>query len=333
MGKYLFQVLSAFIFWACVIWFGLPLLKDHAPEAYNHLQRFFSSNAKIEKAMTHIFTKTEQTSKAFMPSKAFSNILPVDREDNEFVSVIEGHKKVSALTVTEKQKLAKNDPFFALNQDPGYAWGIVMTNSFVYDTEMKRIGIFLGGTVISRKRLKATKNGYISECFYLKKREWESETIFLYENDLVIFDCTYEEADVEQRNLLIKYYRTLAQYEEKRAQAYKQALRRNPHFDAYKQSINDYNAFFRRAKDANAALSQSAGPARAKLIDELRNCRANEPSVISRFKETKKRYYAWKEEHIGNGEHVKIPKTSDIQELETALQTMRPSVQMIIPDR
>lgn len=358
MGKYLFQVLVAFVFWACVIWFGLPLVKAYAPPAYKHLTDFFLTDAKVEKIFAAVVTKAEQTVKAVTPSNAFSNTPSSVPMRNDGAYGMQADEKaadvpqMAAQTAQPTQDVTTSfaseenvedpaeaveeavvidDPFAALNKDPGYGWGLVVTNSFAYDKEMNRLGILSGGTVVSRKNSELKMYGYVSECFYLKERKWQSDTMLLYEADLVMFDGTYEEANVEQRNLLIKYCQTLARYEELRAEAYKNALRRNPHLEAYKKTMEEYNDFFRKANAAKAALPQSVGAVRTKLIDDLRRYRAEESIIVKKFKEVKERYEAWKIEHVGSYKNPKISKSVDILNLETALNAMKPRVQMIVP--
>jgi len=313
MGKYLFQVLLTVIFWTSVIWFGLPLLKDHSPGPYNHLRRFFLPNPAIENIVVKVIANTEPTLKIFSDRSVKKRVHTDDQ------------------TIQEEAVDTHDDRLSALNRDPGYEWGIVVTNSFAYDTGMQKLGIFSGGTVVSRKHSELKMHGYVSECFYLKNRKWQSETVLLYDADLVIFDTTYENADVEQRNMLIKYCRTLAQYEEKRAEAYKKEIRKNPNFDAYKNALNEYNSFFKRAHAAKAELPEALGAERTKLMDELRKYRADEPLIVKQFKETKERYEAWKEEHIGSSQQPKYSKSADVVNLEKTLETMRPSVQKIVP--
>lgn len=362
MGKYLFQIVLTLSFWACVIWGGLPRLKQHAPGPYAHLVSFFSNDGEMDKIVSGAVGKAERTIKSITPSavaleadpiyQGNSNSAPVKSNEDEKVEMrllpvllppVEQETDPNSRepeqterdqlpnTTYSKEPVVEDDPLSALNKDPGYEWGIVVTNSFIYDADMKRIGIFLGGTVVSRKNSELKMNGYVAECFYLKGREWEADTVFIYESDLVRFDTTYEEADREQRNVLIKYCQTLAQLEEKRAEAYKKAIMNNPHFDAYKAAMEAYNEFFRKAAAAKAELDQSVGQQRSRLMDELRKYKAEEAAIVRRYQETKKQYDSWKKEHVENGQTSDIGKSVEMQSLENILQSLRPEVQKMVP--
>ena len=219
----------------------------------------------------------------------------------------------------------------ALNKDPGYPWGIVVTNSFYYDSAMQRIGILAGGTVVARKQSLIKKDGYVAECFYLINRSWQDETIYLYEADLVMFDVTYQVADKEQRDLLVEYCRTKGMLEELRSKAYKEALRRNPYFEQYKNVVEESKAFTQKTRDAKEEFDTASGDRRSVLADQLRQYQAEEVVIMQRYNALKEPYDTWKTQNIGDEKTPRITKTIEIQNLENRLNGMSEAVQELVP--
>lgn len=224
----------------------------------------------------------------------------------------------------------------ALNRDPGYVWGIVVTNSYFYTADLKRTGIMVGGTVVAKKRSvldNKTDLGMMAECCYLKEdRHWVYEPVWVCEADLVMFDGTYEKAPVKQRDILVQYCRLMGRYEEGKAQLMRELLKRNPHFAAYQQAAKTYRDFVRKAKAMTAEYKKSEGAQREKMGDELRRMKGQEVTLKKQYEEIKPKYEEWKEVNITSLEKTgRLPKTPELQKLEKQIEALRPAVQEIVP--
>ncbi len=361
MIKYGLHVLFTAACLSGLIWYGLPILKDRAPQHYAKIATLYgtsgkatSSNPATTKPADVIArinrvvgggndqrgpSAGETPEVTNTPSGADVRPAPSGTTTNRSAATEKGHPHVQPTpetgsvtrTETTNDVGQPEDPLMALNKDPGYDWGLVVTNSFAYDAEMKRIGIIAGGTIVSRKRSELKLNGYVAECFYIKDRLWQYETLYLYEADLVMFKGTYEQADVEQRSLLVDYCRTLAEYETLRAEAHRAAIRRNPHFNAYRTAVDEYNEFVKKGQTLRSQAEQATGPQRTRLTDELRKLRAQEATQLQKFKDVQSRYEAWKQEHLGDDRNPRIGRTVEMQNLENKLNAMRPRVQEMVP--
>ncbi len=344
MVRFLIQVVLSFVFWAFVVWFGLPMLKDNAPSAYGRLVAIVMD----ETVSTRISAAVESVEQTVGKNvKAISENLP-NVEIPEIKLALpqvfsqEETKAISTTTnrLTTQDENSPNindvaeipiDTKAALNKDPGYPWGIVVTNSFYYDSSMQRIGILAGGTVVECKQSQVQVDGYVSECFYLIDRSWHYETVYLYESDLVKFNVTYQGAEKTQRDTLVEYCQTKGLLEELRSKAYKEALRKNPYFEQYKTVTEEYKAFAQKARQTKEEFDQAKEARRSVLMDQLRQYKADETAIMQRYKAVKEQYDTWKSQNIGEEKTPRISKTIEMQNLENKLNAMRESVQGLVP--
>lgn len=344
MVRFLIQVVLSFAFWASVVWSGLPVLKDKAPSAYGRLVAIVMD----ETVGTRISTAVESVEQTVEKNvKAISENLPsvqIPEIKLELPKVFNPEKTESTSTTTNLLTTPDENPPVidevvevppdtkaALNKDPGYPWGIVVTNSFYYDSKMNKIGILASGTVVECKQSEVQMNGYVSECFYLINRSWQDDTVYLYESDLVRFDITYQDADIAQRDMLIEYCQVKGRLEELRVNAYKEALRKNPYFTQYKTVNDEYKAFTQKTREVKEAFDTASDNRRSVLADQLRRYRAEEAEIMQRFKAIKESYDAWKLQNIGEEKTPRITKTVEMQNLENKLNAMRGTVQEIVP--
>ncbi len=345
MVRFLIQVLLSFAFWAFVIWFGLPIVKEKTPSVYGGLASLLTDDtlsSRISDAVDtvehNVKTIAKNPPQVELPQVKIEmpSILVLERKQTEEQKSDTPQQdylttQVEGIPVVMDAEEVPKDTMAALNKDPGYKWGIVVTNSFFYDSTMKRAGILAGGTVVARKQSQMQMNGYVAECFYLIDRTWQYDTIYLYESDLVLFDCTYQEANKDQRNLLLEYCSTKGKLEELRALAYKTAIRRNPYFEQYKTVTDEYKAFVQKARQAKEDFDNASDVKRSILLDQLRKYQAEEITIKQRYSAIKGQYDAWKTENIGEDKTPKITKTVEIQNLENKLNALRPVVQEIVP--
>lgn len=346
MLRFLVQVVISFAFWAFVVWYGLPVLKNKAPSAYGKVvsivmddtvgTRISAAVESVEKTVEkNVKTISENLPNVEIPEITLELPKVFNQEETKNTSTTTNH-----LSTQDENSPSVNDveeiPFdakAALNKDPGYPWGIVVTNSFYYDAKMQRIGILAGGTIVERKGSELQMDGQVAECFYLIDRSWRYETIYLYESDLVMFDVTYQDAEKTQRDLLVEYCRMKGLLEELRGKAYKEAIRKNPYFEPYKIATTEYKAFAQKAREAKEELdtATTTSARRSVLIDQLRRYKAEETEIVQRYKAVKDQYDTWKSQNIGDEKTPRISKTIEMQNLENKLNAMREAVQALVP--
>lgn len=352
MLRVIVRVVIAAAFWAAVVWFGLPWLKEKEPGAYGRIVRLTTkatpdkaagyisqAMASVENNVNSIKNNPPEIPDAdpLIDNTAQEPPVATNATTGDAVAAEAGEGVESTVLdeATAAQPAAvqedEEDPQMAQNKDPGYNWGLVVTNSFFYDASMKMTGILAGGTVVESKSLRLLPDGRVAECFYLIDGKWNSDTVHLYESDLVLFEETYEKAPKASRDLLIEYCCLLGRHDELRAKLYKDMVQRNPHLQEYKDATTEVNEFVKKAKQAHADFEKASGSQRMELMDLLRKYKAEEAGILRRYNEVKIKYDSWKTENLGDGRTGRSLKTPEMQSIENKLNAMRPTVHEIVP--
>ena len=366
MFKFMLQVFVSVAVWSALVWFGLPVLKEKMPSVYGRVALIITGQT-VTQVVEEVVNSpvTEQVAKAAdvvgenakalienVSEIASTEANPESRspetptgpvvlteggedktQETNSLAQTQGAGVVDGLADAETTEpvvveVPVEDPAAALNNDPGYNWGIVATNSFFYDEGMNVAGILAGGTVVERKSSQLLEKGNLATCYYLSDRQWKAETVNLYESDLVLFEVPYEKALKTDRDLLVDYCKLLGRLGELKGIAYKEALRRNPYLEEFKAVSAEYKDFVQKARQANEEYKSASGSKRMALMDQLRKFKADEADLSRRYEDVKKKYDAWKDENLVP---ERIPKTIDIQLIENKLTNMRAAVQEIVP--
>lgn len=310
-------------------WVGLPILKANAPDVYQPIAQVTQGGADMKEVGEKI---SEVAGKAVESGKAAGEAVAQKVQETVAEVVAAATPEDGTGTNETANGTAEPDafdPMAALNPDPGYPWGIVVTNSFFYDRAMTKKGILPGGTVVACKDWKSFHTGNVVECLYMASRIWGGESVFIYESDLVTFDGTYEKAPRKDRDLLIEYCKLYGRLEDMRAQAHANLLNRNPHLDEYRAAAAEYQQFNDKIRVAKQKYDVSTGSARMKLGDELRKYKYEQTDINSRYKAAKEKYNNWKAANVDSqADRIKTPEMLSI---ESAMERMRPEVQQIVP--
>ena len=369
MIKYAIHVFVATAILSAVVWFGLPLLKAGQSEHYAKVAGFFTGGVEqgavangIAAATTRLAETAKSAGTEFVDTaeRGIAKVSGASAGDSDSEASSDSGDASDLSDNGERAEIAKPpksddvpavaatnttveapqadvvaeppDPGAALNADPGYAWGIVVTNSFFYDAQMNRVGIMAGGTVVARKSSRLLPDGNVAECCYLKEdRLWVYEPVHLYEADLVLFEMPYEQADRASRDLLVEYCRLYGRYEAAKAKLYKDVLLRNPHLAAHQETANAYRAFSLRAKAIHEEHQTATGARRSELEDQLRKMKAEEGDYKRRYEAAKTQYDAWKQQNVLDPAASGRLKTAEMQSIENRMKALRPAVQAIVP--
>lgn len=336
------------------VWFGLSELKKKAPDVYAKIARTSADYAKtageaVERlpapeipiveawraaAVESIGKTAKELGSAAAAAEAGRTTAadpPETPETNGDAGddAVEEAEEPAAVAEAEPDEPLNVDPLAALNGDPGYPWGIVVTNSYFYDARMQPLGVLPGGTVVSCKGKRLIPNGYIFECHYLANRAWRNDTVILYEADLVVFDTTYADANKEQRNLLVEYCRLYGMLEQLRGEAQKKLLETNPHIEEYRAAATAYMEFNDRVAAKMEEYKKTEGPRRLELGEELRKLRYSQVPLKNRYDTASAEYEKWKELNVNP--RIGALRTTEMTEIEKMMDRLRPEVQKIVP--
>lgn len=350
---------------AAIVWLGLPALKEKSPDAYQKLATISNknvaataSNNSVGAGATGNFgsgTGADGDGFAADAGGAFgigtdtSTFAGADAGGNigsggaggggnaaraafnhpspaAFISAPASAPVASAPAFGDGAAAPAADRYSALNDDPGYDWGVVVTNSFVYDEKMRQIGVIEGGTVIERVSDSMQPDGRVMRCHYLKERKWSRGTIIIYESDLAMFEGKYADANKAQRDIIIEYCQLSGKLEAQRAKLAESVASRNPHLAEYKTALREQREFYAKANATRAEAESASDASRTELTDQLRRMKMTEPDVNKRVSEAKKLYDEWLAQNVKPG-----LKTIEIQQLENRVKSLRPRAAQIVP--
>lgn len=340
-GKFILTMISIAVILILGVWFGLPFLMIKSPDVYakavEAVERLpdtaipIIENTRAVAVDSIADTAEELESAATVAEESVS--AAVQEQPESGAAVTDDKEEVLTEPIVEDKTEPKEplnvDPLSALNGDPGYPWGIVVTNSYFYDASMQQLGILPGGTIVSCKGKQLIPTGYIFECHYMANRAWRNDTVIMYEADLVVFDTTYADANKEQRNLLVEYCRLYGRLEELRGEEQKKLLDTNPHHGEYVAAATAYKEFNSKVAVMKAEYEKSEGSKRLQLGEELRKLRYDQVLVKKRYDTASAEYKKWKEVNVNP--RIATITTPAISEIERIMERLRPEVQKIVP--
>ena len=365
MVKYLLKLLVAAILGMAALWFGLPLLKRAAPAPYAQIASVLLGRpvrvAGTDRVAVGLGANAPDIGS--LVEKATERVSPVrisgatprpkDVEGRRVASIepAEGAAEGGAVVTNfyasaddvpagvEVVYIAEEDipdPRRAKNADPGFGWGVVVTNSFCYDGSLRSIGKLSGGTVVAHMT-KATRNGreWVS-CKVLRDLEWQARTVVLETADVRLFDVPYKDTDRAQRDAIIDYCTAYGKLEALRAAAV-------PH-----RGRNPHEAEYRAAKAKHDALSKEIGELRQKerlsqrqdlpggpeerqrVLSRLRELKGEQARDNAVFNPIRDRWVAWEQAHPQIDPSM-VSTTPEMQEQMDAMARLKPVVEKICP--
>ena len=342
MLRFIIQIALIAAASAAIVWLGLPALKEKSPDAYQKLATISNKTAAATTTSNAVGGAVEAyyaTGGGFGAEEAdASNFAGAAEAGNNAANAAFNLPSTAPAVFTASVASAPATPAFenaatpvvdrnsALNADPGYDWGIVVTNSFVYNENMRQIGVIDGGTVIESMSDSMEPDGRVVRCHYLKERKWSRGTVIIYERDLAMFEGKYADANKEQRDIIIEYCQLNGKLEAQRAKLVEGVASRNPFAAEYKTALREQRDFYAKANATRAEAEKASDASRSELTDQLRRMKMIEPDINKRVSETKTRHDEWLAQNLKPGQ-----KTVEIQKLENRINALRPHAVKIVP--
>ena len=364
MKRFIIQVLATAAVCFALTWFAMPILKKKSPGAYGVIAGICGKTVKAAGIQKEIDKLTDVAEKgAGKTVAAVSDIIAKTADAVEDLNGIvaskiagtegaSGEKNGSAQTAASVTNAAngvnasgangeetaqpapppnefkpdESDARAALNRDPGYNWGVVVTNSFAYDANRNKIGIVPGGTVVASAETLVFNDGMAHRCVTLVNREWQSKTVTIYSRDLAMFLGRYDEADKSQRDVIVEYCELYGKLEDLRVKLSEKIRAKNPYAAAFRDAAAARKEFTENHAKLNALLNAAEGPERSEIMDKMRAARAGENVLTQRYNEARKRYDDWNTQNIP-------PDLKDIemQNIENRMKVLRPRAVEIVP--
>ncbi|MBR1608796.1 MAG: hypothetical protein IJ678_04180, partial [Kiritimatiellae bacterium] len=236
------------------------------------------------------------------------------------------------------------DPRAATNADPGFPWGVIVTNSFCYDPALKRLGRLPGGTVVAWTGKRATPIGEVADVYVMRNREWQPNPRALLVSDLILFEgATYAETDPSQRDPVIDWCAAYGKLEQLRADAAKASsgpVAGNPYqqeYDAAKTKFdsvqNEVNAVMSKIRWSDTHELPGGLRERGELMRRAQALRPLQNDARRAFLEIEGKYNSWAETEGRKRESSSAAsdRALRMKMLEEEMERLRPAVQSVVP--
>ena len=327
------------------IWFGLPILRESAPEAYGKLSGIFGIPASDA------------------PEKPEGAETPAE-EDWELAEAEEGRAEPlatppAAPTIPETPTVAQaphapaaatpprapdNDPDEPRPPtSPAPNWGVAAAaKTGIFDASGAKRGWIPAGSIVAwtrRTTIPSQPGKTFAECYLLRSSGWQPETFLADTADLVLFEgATYEETDPAQRKAAGEYFSLLGRYETLRAaaEARTATARRNPHEEEYRAAKakfddvqNEVNAIMARVRWSDTHDLPGGVRERGQLLQRAQALRPVQNEAHRQFNPIREKWEAWEAAHPASA--APPVSTPDMRLLEKELDRLRPEVAKFVP--
>ena len=261
------------------------------------------------------------------------------------------------------------DPRGALNDDPGFPMGIVITNSFYYDARGNQLGFFPGGTVV--ETLETANAGGKMVCktrfFHPVKRLWQDDEIWFEATDLLLLNAPYQDLPRKERDALVDYCtakgKWVSAYEKlaEKAIAKYAADHKNPNEEEYRSAKARHDELMGRISENKKKLQWSQthdDPKRGQYLQEGRTLAAEQREENKAWVPVLTKWQQWESAHMtptetftpggedagfgrvsarprvaipGQDDVVTVEETATMKALREQMEALEPTVHAIVP--
>ena len=388
---------------AAVVWFGLPPFKKAAPGPYAQLASILlgrpvaiagtgetADPGKAGELIGGTLAKASEAgsgalAKAGLPTgrKTAAEVLKDRRKNrnatNETAAAEASGDPAAEAARTETredgtvvvyvEEELPPDPRGALNDDPGYPMGVVVTNSFYYDARGHKLGTMPGGTAI--ENLETVQLGDTLVCktlvFHPKKRIWQETAVWFEAADLVLLNAPYQDLPRAERDAIVDYCTAKGQWidaynkQAARIVAKWNAAHKNPYEAEYQAAKAKHDALVERIRENDKKIKWSQtheDPQRPAYLRAGQKLAAEQREDAAVWNPIRDKWQAWEREHDtgdgydggdngpvrvkpganptvripGSGETVPVPETPDMQRFREQMEALEGTVRAIVPD-
>ena len=389
MIRYLIRLSVLCAVGAAVVWFGLPPFKKAAPGPYAQLASILLGrpvavagtgqvatgfgengpdvNAVMEKA-NELGEKAAEQVGLSDGAKSAAEVLKNRKKKGDGEKAAAETAPAAPRVVYVEEELPP-DPRGALNDDPGYPMGVVVTNSFYYDARGHKLGTMPGGTAV--ENLETVQMGDTLVCktlvFHPKKRIWQETAVWFEASDLVLLNAPYQDLPRAERDAIVDYCTAKGQWVDAynklaaRVAAKWNASHKNPYEAEYQAAKAKHDALVERIRENDKKIKWSQtheDPQRPAYLRAGQKLAAEQREDAAVWNPIRDKWQAWEREHDtgddydggdggpvrvtpranptvripGKGEEVSVPESPDMQSWREQMESLESTVRAIVPD-
>lgn len=372
MIRYLIKLVILCAVGAAIVWFGLPQFKKHAPRPYAQFASLLlgrpvavegtgevADAGKAGDLIGGALAKAgdavgEAAGKAGLPANApavadlFKNrqnaatneaavaITPENLPNGERVEQPDG-----TVVVYVEEELPPDDRG-ALNDDPGFPMGVVITNSFYFDERGNKLGSMPGGTIV--ETLETTQTGDRMVCktvvFHPVKRLWQDREIWFEASDLLLLNAPYQDLPRVERNAIVDYCTAKGKWMEEYGRLAEKTVakyaadHKNPYEAEYQAAKARHDELMARIAENKKKLDYSkehADPNRGKYLQDARTLAGEQREDAKVWQPIVQKWQMWESQHATPTDTFSLPGSDDGSALGRIKPSARPKV--VIPGK
>ncbi len=328
------------------IWFGLPAMRESAPDAYRGLAGLFGITPAAPVSPVAPVAPAAPVS----PVAPVASVAPVAKVApvTPAAPVAPVAKVAPVASVAPVAPVAKAAPVTPeepqLPPSPAPNWGVVSSaKTDTFDSTGAKRGTIQAGSAVAwtrRSTLPSQPGKTFAECFLLRNGEWHPAAFFVATSDLVLFEgVAYEETNPAQRDAAMEYFTLLGRYETLRAAAEARAAaeRQNPYEAEYRAAKakfdeiqTEVNAIMERVRWSDTHDLPGGIRERGQLLQRAQALRPVQNEARRAFNPIREKWEAWEAQHPNSGSNAPV-STPDMRLLEKELARLRPEVAKFVP--
>ncbi len=202
--------------------------------------------------------------------------------------------KPASTSDVPKKEVAPPEPVFS---GPKSGWGIVNVACAFYGNDGQNLGKLPAGTLLTYSAVKhSTKSFVLVSKVQISANKWDGP--FLVEApDVVMFSGELEQMSPKMIGDLKAYYALKGKIAQRKEDIEEKSQARNPHFETAKLWQQRYADSVEKAADMEAKANDLKGPAKSKMLDELRSLKYEQARLKTQADKEAVSYKAWKDQN------------------------------------
>lgn len=208
---------------------------------------------------------------------------------------------------------------------PKNGWGFVKNESPYYSPEGKNKGELKAGTLFKYQDVKSSSKNDMLLSMLRDKSGWHGPYL-LPCNEVAAYEGDPESVDIKIVADLRNYFLLKGEYDQYREELLVREYKKNPHYAAYRQATDEYEASIEKARVMKEEAEKLTGIRKTKAHEELRKLKYSQTELRVNLQQIGAKYKAWKKEHPVDIARVEDDRLNAIQNKIAAIKNRIPNL-------
>lgn len=203
---------------------------------------------------------------------------------------------------------------------PKNGWGFVKKASVYYSPGGKNLGELKAGTLFKYQDVKSSSKNDMLLSSLRDGSGWHGPYL-LPCTEVAAYEGDPETVDIEIVADLRSYFLLKGEHDQYREEILIREYKKNPHYEAYRQAAEQYNATIEKARIMDEEASELSGIKKTRAHEELRKLKYSQAELKVNLQKIGAKYKAWKKQHPVDVEKVQDEKLLVMQDKIAAIKT------------